>query len=62
MIQAIVQDKKMILPCSCYLEGQYGIEGVFVGVPTKLGANGIEEILEIKLSDDELKALKASAC
>lgn len=61
MIQGILQDKKIILPCSCYLDGQYGIDGVFVGVPTKLGANGIEEILEIKLSEEELKALQSSA-
>jgi malate dehydrogenase len=61
MIQAIIQDTKAILPCSCYLEGEYGIKGVFVGVPTKLGTNGIEQILEIKLNDQELKALQASA-
>ncbi len=61
MIQAILQDKQMILPCSCYLTGQYGIDGVFVGVPTKLGENGIEDILEINLSDDEKAALQASA-
>lgn len=61
MIQAILQDSKKILPCSCMLTGQYGIDGVFVGVPTKLGANGIEQILEISLSDDEKKALQASA-
>lgn len=61
MIQAILQDTKKILPCSCYLEGEYGIDGVFVGVPTKLGANGIEQILEINLSDEEKAALKASA-
>lgn len=61
MVDAIVHDKKMILPCSCYLEGEYGINGLFVGVPTKLGANGIEEILELKLTEDELKALQSSA-
>ncbi len=61
MIEAILFDKKQILPCSCLLTGQYGIDGVFVGVPTKLGANGIEEILELKLTPDELKALQASA-
>lgn len=61
MIRSILQDKKMVLPCSCYLEGQYGIDGLFVGVPAKLGAGGIEEIYEIKLSDDELKALQSSA-
>ncbi len=61
MIQAILQDSKAILPCSCYLDGEYGIKGVFVGVPTKLGANGIEDILEIKLNPEELKALQSSA-
>ncbi len=61
MIDAILHDKKQILPCSCMLEGQYGIKGVFVGVPTKLGSNGIEEILELKLNPEELKTLQASA-
>ena len=61
MIQAILQDTKAILPCSCYLDGEYGIKGVFVGVPTKLGADGIEDILELNLSADELAALKSSA-
>ena len=61
MIEAILLNKKQILPCSCFLEGQYGISGVFVGVPTKLSAKGIEEILEINLNEQELKDLKASA-
>ena len=61
MIEAILSNRKQILPCSCYLNGEYGIEGVFVGVPTKLGQNGIEEILELKLDDKELADLKASA-
>ena len=61
MIDAILNDKKQILPCSCMLTGEYGINGVYVGVPTKLGANGIEHIMELKLSDTELKDLKASA-
>lgn len=61
MIEAILNDKKQILTSSCLLKGQYGINGVFVGVPAKLGANGIEEILELKLSGQELTDLKASA-
>ncbi len=61
MIDAILNDKKQILTSSCMLTGQYGINGVFVGVPAKLGSNGIEEILELKLNESELKALKASA-
>lgn len=61
MIDAILNDKKQILPSSCMLNGQYGINGVFVGVPAKLGANGIEEILELKLNDKEIKELQASA-
>lgn len=61
MVDAILHDKKQILPCSCMLTGQYGIDGVFVGVPTKLSQNGIEEIMELKLNDKELADLKASA-
>jgi malate dehydrogenase len=61
MIDAILNNKKQILPCSCMLKGKYGIDGVFVGVPTKLGSNGIEDILELKLNDQELKDLQASA-
>ncbi|MCE2929177.1 MAG: malate dehydrogenase [Candidatus Caenarcaniphilales bacterium] len=61
MIDAILHDKKQILPCSCYLSGQYGVSGVFVGVPAKLGVNGIEEILELKLTAQELTELKASS-
>lgn len=61
MIRTILQDKRMILPCSCYLEGQYGINNLFVGVPAMLGANGIEKIIEVKLNDAELKELQASA-
>jgi malate dehydrogenase len=53
MVQAILKDKKKILPCAAYLEGEYGISGLFVGVPCKLGANGIEQIVQIKLTADE---------
>ena len=61
MVEAILLDKKEILPCTAYLEGQYGIEGLYVGVPVKLGANGIEEIIELELNNDELAALQKSA-
>lgn len=61
MVDSIILNKKRILPCAAYLEGEYGIEGVFVGVPVKLGARGIEEIIEIKLTAEEDAALKRSA-
>jgi malate dehydrogenase len=50
-----------VLPCTAYLEGEYGIDGLYMGVPVKLGADGIEEIVELDLSDDERSALDASA-
>lgn len=61
MAEAIIKDKKKILPCAAYLEGEYGINKLFIGVPVKLGANGVEEIIEIRLSDEEEKALRYSA-
>ncbi|HEY4682466.1 MAG TPA: malate dehydrogenase [Candidatus Acidoferrales bacterium] len=61
MVESILKDKKKILPCSVYLEGEYGIQGVFVGVPVKLGARGVEQIIEIKLTPEEDAALKKSA-
>ena len=61
MVEAIVKDKKKILPCAVYLEGEYGIHGLFVGVPVKLGAKGAEEIIQIKLTPDESVALQKSA-
>lgn len=61
MVDAIVLDKKRILPCSAYLEGEYGIRGLFVGVPVKLGAEGIEQIIEIHLTEEEQAALHRSA-
>jgi len=61
MIDSIVLDKKMILPCSVYLEGEYGISGLFVGVPAKLGAGGVEEIVEFRLSEEERAQLQKSA-
>jgi len=61
MVEAVIKDKKKILPCAAYLEGEYGINGLFVGVPVKLGANGIEEIIQINLTTDERAALQKSA-
>ena len=61
LVEAILKDKKKILPCAAYLEGEYGIKGLFVGVPVKLGAKGIEQIMEIKLTPDEKTALDKSA-
>ncbi len=61
MVEAILKDKKRILPCAAYLEGEYGINGLFVGVPVKLGARGIEQIVEIKLTPEENAALQKSA-
>src|SRR5271163_4115316 len=61
MVEAILKDKKKILPCAAYLDGEYGIKGLFVGVPAKLGARGIEQIIEIKLLPDEKAALDKSA-
>ena len=60
MVDAIILDKQNILPCAAYLDGEYGINGVFVGVPAKLGKNGIEKIIEIKLMPEEEAALKKS--
>jgi malate dehydrogenase len=61
MVEAIFYDRKKILPCAAYLEGEYGINGLYVGVPVKLGKNGIEEIIEIKLTAEEQAALQKSA-
>jgi malate dehydrogenase len=61
MVESILKDKKKVLPCAAYLEGEYGIKGLFVGVPVKLGASGIEKIYEIKLNDAEKAMLAKSA-
>ena len=61
MVASILHDKKKVLPCAAYLDGQYGISGCFVGVPVRLGAGGVEKIYEVKLTGDELAALRASA-
>ena len=61
MTESILKDKKKILPCAAYLEGEYGINGLYVGVPCKLGARGLEQIIEINLTADERIALQKSA-
>jgi malate dehydrogenase len=61
MAEAIVKDKKRILPCSAWLEGEYGMNGLFLGVPCKLGRNGLERIIEVELTADERAALEKSA-
>ena len=61
MVESILKDKKKVLPCAVYLQGEYGIQGLFVGVPVKLGAKGIEKIYEIKLNAEEKAALAKSA-
>ncbi len=60
MVESILKDKKKVLPCAAFLEGEYGVNGLFVGVPVKLGKNGIEKIYEIKLDQNETAALKKS--
>jgi malate dehydrogenase len=61
MIESIVKDKKKILPCAVYLKGEYGINNLYVGVPVKLGKKGIEQVMEIKLTDAEKQQLRKSA-
>jgi malate dehydrogenase len=61
MVEAILKDKKKILPCAAYLEGEYGIQGLFVGVPVKLGRRGIEQVVQITLTPEESGALHRSA-
>jgi malate dehydrogenase len=61
MIDCVLKDKHKLLPCSCYLEGEYGIHGLYVGVPAQIGAGGVEKIWEIRLTDEESAALKRSA-
>jgi malate dehydrogenase len=61
MVDSIMLDEKRVLPCTAYLEGEYGIDGLYMGVPCKLGPGGIEQIVELDLSDDETEALKKSS-
>lgn len=58
MVESIVRDRKKVLPCAAYLEGQYGVNGLFIGVPVKLGSMGVEEIYEIPLEPAERKAFE----
>ncbi|MFP4083000.1 MAG: malate dehydrogenase [Candidatus Aminicenantes bacterium] len=60
MVESVIKDKKKILPCAAYLEGEYGINNLYFGVPIKLGANGVEDIIEIELTDEEKEAIKKS--
>jgi malate dehydrogenase len=60
MVESVIKDKKKILPCAAYLEGEYGINDLYFGVPVKLGANGVEEIIEIDLTDEEKEMIKNS--
>ena len=61
MVDAILMDRKRILPCAAYLQGEYGVDGLFVGVPVRLGAAGIEEVVQIELTPEEQAALNRSA-
>ena len=61
MVESILKDKKKVLPCAALLEGEYGIDGIFFGVPVKLGAGGIEKIYEVQLTDEEKAAMAKSA-
>jgi malate dehydrogenase len=61
MVNAVMLDEKRVLPCTAYLEGEYGIEGLYIGVPVRLGRGGIEEVVELELSEDELQQLQESA-
>ena len=61
MVDAVLRDKKKILPCAAYLQGEYGMKDVYLGVPVKLGAGGMEQVVEITLAADETAALARSA-
>ena len=61
MVESVLLDRKRVLPCSVYLEGEFGVSGIFMGVPVKLGARGVEQIIEIKLTDDEREMFERSA-
>jgi len=61
MVESVLKDKKRVVPCAAYLEGEYGIRDLYVGVPIKIGTNGVEQIIELKLTDEETAALNKSA-
>ncbi len=60
LIRAVFHDEKKVLPCSCYLDGQYGEEGIFASTPAVIGKDGIEDVFELKLAEDELALFKKS--
>jgi malate dehydrogenase len=61
MVESIALDKKRVLPCAAWLDGEFGLSGIYCGVPCKLGRNGLEQIIEVELTADEKSALKKSA-
>ena len=61
MVDSIVLDQKRVLPCTAYLEGEYGIDGLYMGVPVKLGSGGVEQIVELDLTEEERAELARSA-
>jgi malate dehydrogenase len=61
MVDAILLDQKRVLPCTALLEGEYGIDGLYMGVPVKLGSGGVEQIVELELTGEEQQALRSSA-
>jgi malate dehydrogenase len=61
MVDSVMLDEKRILPCTVYLEGEHGIDGLYMGMPARLGAGGVEQVIELDLTDDELEALHESA-
>lgn len=61
MVEAIIRDKKRVLPCAAYLEGEYGLNDIYFGVPVVLGANGVEKVIELSLTDAEMAEVKQSA-
>jgi malate dehydrogenase len=61
MAEAILKDKKRVMPCSAYLEGEYGLNDLYFGVPVKLGSAGLEQVIEVELTEDEKKLMEASA-
>ena len=61
MVEAILRDKKRLLPCAVYAQGEYGLKDIYMGLPAVLGKDGVEKIVELKLQPDELAALKKSA-
>jgi malate dehydrogenase len=61
MVHAVMLDEKRVLPCTAFLDGEYGIDGLYMGVPVKLGAGGLEEVVQLELTEDEQKALRESA-